>query len=196
MKNKAIMLLAGFCVFLAFGLYFYRSEYLKQKEYADGFEMTITGLHEDIKKERIRLNDSVMLYQAEAKELAFSKKNLEAKYNDLLKASKTRPKDVNSVTGVSIKTHSIDTVTCFVDTFGGIKAHLHDQWARIDVEINKERDAIIDYSFKDSLTIMTIQKKHSLLFGLIKWREHESTKVISHNPKAEISALQTITIIK
>jgi len=87
-------------------------------------------------------------------------------------------------------------VTCLVDTFGGIKAGVHDEWANIDVEINKERQAIFDYSFKDSLTIMTVQKKHSILFGLIKWREHESTKVISHNPNAEISTLQTITIIK
>lgn len=184
------------CLFLGSGMWFYRGAYQKQKHYATSFEETITGLQTDIKRERIRLNDSISLYQAEAQVLAFSKKNLEAKYNDLLKASKTRPKDVNSVTGVSTQTHSIDTVTCLVDTFGGIRAQVHDQWARIDVEINRERQAIIDYSFKDSLTIMTIQKKHSILFGLIKWRSHESTKVISHNPNSEVSTLQTITIIK
>ena len=196
MKNKIIILLVSACLALGSSAYFYRKSYQKQKEYATQFEETITGLHTEIKKERIRLNDSVMLYQAEAKTLAFSKKNLEAKYNNLLKASKTRPKDVNFVTGVSTQAHSVDTVTCLVDTFGGIKTGVHDEWTNIDVEITREKEAIIDYSFKDSLTIMTIQKKHSILFGLIKWRSHESTKVISHNPKAEVSALETITIIK
>ncbi len=196
MKNKVIIVLVGLCIALGSGMYFFERAYEKQKEYATSFEETITGLQTDIKRERIRLNDSISLYMAEAQTLAFSKKNLEAKYNDLLKASKTRPKDVNSVTGVSIQAHKVDTVTCLVDTFGGIKAGVHDEWANIDVEINKERQAIFDYSFKDSLTIMTVQKKHSILFGLIKWREHESTKVISHNPNAEISTLQTITIIK
>lgn len=196
MKNKVIVALVVMCLFLGAGTWFYRGAYQEQKHYATSFEETITGLQTDIKRERIRLNDSISLYQAEAKVLAFSKKNLEAKYNDLLKASITRSKDVNSVTGVSTQTHSIDTVTCLVDTFGGIKAQVHDQWARIDVEINRERQAIIGYSFRDSLTIMTIQKKHSILFGLIKWNSHESTKVISHNPNAEVSALQTVTIIK
>lgn len=196
MKNKIIIILSIICVALSLGLKGFYSQYVKQKKLANAFETTITDLHSEIKRERIRLNDSIMLYQAEANTLAFSKKNLEAKYHDLLKASKTRPKDVNSVTGVSTQTHSIDTVTCLVDTFGGIKAGIHDAWTDIDVEITQEREAIFDYSFKDSLTIMTVQKKHSILFGLIKWKSHESTKVISHNPNAEVSALETITIIK
>lgn len=196
MKDRVIEVLLIVCVCLGAGMYAYMKAYQKQKEYAVSFEETITGLQTDIKKERIRLNDSISLYMAEAKTLAFSKKNLEAKYNDLLKASKTRPKDVKSVAGVSTQAHKIDTVTCLVDTFGGIKAGVHDEWAKIDVEITKERRAIFDYSFRDSLTIMTVQKKHSILFGLIKWREHEGTKVVSHNPNAEISTLQTITIIK
>ena len=196
MKNKVIALLIGACIVLGGTVHFYRKSYQKQKEYAVQFEETITGLQSEIKRERIRLNDSVSLYQAEAKTLAFSKKNLEAKLHDLLKASKTRPKDVNSVTGVSTKAHSVDTVSCLVDTFGGIKAGVHDKWTDIDVEITKDRKAIFDYSFKDSLTIMTVQKKHSILFGLIKWKSHESTKVVSHNPKADVSALEAITIIK
>lgn len=196
MKNKIIVILSIVCVALSLSLKGFYSQYVKQKKLANAFETTITDLHSEIKRERIRLNDSIMLYQAEANTLAFSKKNLEAKYHDLLKASKTRPKDVNSVTGVSTQTHSIDTVTCLVDTFGGIKAGVHDAWTDIDVEITQEREAIFDYSFKDSLTIMTVQKKHSILFGLIKWKSHESTKVISHNPNAEVSALETITIIK
>lgn len=196
MRDKTVTVLLVLCIVLGAGLYSYYEAYHKQKEYATSFEDTITGLQTEIKKETIRLNDSISLYQAEARTLAFSKKNLEAKYNELLKASKTRPKDVNAVTGVSTHTHSVDTVICLVDSFGGIKAGVHDQWADIDVEINRERKAIIDYNFKDSLTIMTVQKKRSILFGLIKWREHESTKVISHNPNAEITSLQTITIIK
>lgn len=184
------------CFVFGFCAYKYRAKYNEQKILASSFEETITGLHTDFNKEKIRLNDSILLWQAEAKNLSYSKKNLEAQYNDLLKASKIRPKDVNSVTVVSTHTHSVDTVVAYVDTFGGIKAHLYDRWAKINVDIDKERQAIFDYSFKDSLSILTVQKKHSILFGLFKWKSHESTRVISHNPNAEIVGLQTVTIIK
>ncbi len=196
MKNKLIVILIVWCVALTLGVGAYRSAYLQQKMYATSFEETITGLHTEIKKERIRLNDSISLYMAEANDLAVSKKNLEVMYGELLKASKTKSKDVGSITGVNTVIHTIDTVVCLVDSFGGVNAQLHDQWADINVNIDRDRQAIIDYSFRDSLTIMTVQKKHSILFGLIKWKEHESTKVVSHNPNAEISSLQTITIIK
>lgn len=159
-------------------------------------ESTITDLNQEIKYTQLRLNDSISVYQAEVKSLSFTKDNLEAKYKKLLKASQLKPKDVNTITEVVTVIHEVDTVLAEVDTFGGIKAQLQDPFVSIDVEVQPDLNTVIDYEVRDSLTVVTVQKKHSWLFGLIKWKEHKSTRVINHNPKASIVDLQTIDVIE
>ncbi len=163
---------------------------------ASMLETTISDLNQEIKQTRIRLNDSIELYQAEVKNLNVTQNNLKSKYNKLLLASKTRPKDVDNVTEVTSVIHSVDTVIAVVDTFGGINARMQDAFVSIDVDIFPDRNTIIDYQVRDSLTLLNIQKKHSWLFGLIKWKEHKGIKVINHNPKASITSLQTIDVIE
>lgn len=160
------------------------------------FENTISDLNQEIKHTQIRLNDSIALYQAEVKNLSYSKNNLKAKYDQLLKASKLKPKDVGSVTEIVTVVHQVDTVIAETDTFGGITARLQDPFVSIDVEIKPDLKALIDYEVRDSLTVITVQKKHSWLFGLIKWKEHKSTRVINHNPKANIVNLETIDVLE
>lgn len=159
-------------------------------------ETTISNLNQEIKRSELRLNDSISLYQAEVQNLNYTKDNLEAKYRELLKASKLKPKDVNSVTEVVTVIHEIDTVIAEIDTFGGIKAQLQDPFVNIDVEVQPDLKTIIDYEVRDSLTIISVQKKHSWLFGLIKWREHKETRVVNHNPKASVTNLQTIEVLE
>lgn len=160
------------------------------------FENTISDLNQEIKHTQIRLNDSIALYQAEVKNLSYSKNNLKAKYDQLLKASKLKPKDVGSVTEIVTVVHQVDTVIAETDTFGGITARLQDPFVSIDVEVKPDLKALIDYEVRDSLTVITVQKKHSWLFGLIKWKEHKSTRVINHNPKANIVNLETIDVLE
>lgn len=169
------------------------SEYQKK---ADDLEATINDLNQEIEYTKIKLNDSVELYQAEIRSLNITQSNLENKYNKLLAASKTKVKDVSNVTDVATMVHDVDTVIAIVDSFGGITAKLEDPFVRIDVEVRPDKNAIIDYEMRDSLTLLNIQKKHSWLFGLIKWKESKSIKVINHNPKANIVSLQTIDIIE
>lgn len=195
-KMSVILVLMALLLALGAVCAGYRDQYLKQKERASSFENTITDLRQDISMEKLRLNDSVELYQAQVKSLTFSRDNLQSMYGDLLKASKLRPKDVSSMVNVGLSARSVDTVPVLVDTFGGTHARLEDKWATIDVEINKERQACFDYEFRDSLSVLEIKKKHSLLFGLIKWTSLEATRVISHNPKSKITGLQTIEVIK
>lgn len=163
---------------------------------SDTLETTIIDLNQEIKHTKLQLNDSISVYQAEVKNLSFTKDNLEAKYNKLLKASKLKPTDVNSVTEVVTVVHEVDTVWAETDSFGGIKAQLQDPFVNIDVEVQPNLKTLIDYEVRDSLTVVTIQKKHSWLFGLIKWKEHKGTRVINHNPKASITNLQTIDVIE
>lgn len=169
------------------------AKYHKQSE---TLETTISDLNQQIKYTQICLNDTISVYQAEVKSLNFTKDNLEAKYKKLLEASKVKPKDVSSVTEVVTVVHQIDTVIAIRDTFGGIKASLQDPFVNIDVEVKPDLNTIIDYEVQDSLTVINVQKKHSWLFGLIKWKEHKTTRVINHNPKANITNLQTIDVFE
>lgn len=165
-------------------------------QWSNTLETTISNLNQEIKRSELRLNDSISLYQAEVQNLNYTKDNLEAKYRGLLKASKLKPKDVNSVTEVVTVIHEIDTVIAEIDTFGGIKAQLQDPFVNIDVEVQPDLKTMIDYEVRDSLTIISVQKKHSWLFGLIKWREHKETRVVNHNPKATVTNLQTIEVLE
>lgn len=172
------------------------SQAQKYQKKADTLEATISDLHQEIKYTQIQLSDSISVYQAEVKSLNMTQKNLQAKYNKLLTASKIKPKDVNNVTEVATVVRSIDTVIAVTDTFGGITAKLADPYIDIDVKVFPDFNTIIDYEVRDSLTLFNIQKKHSWLFGLIKWTEHKGIRVINHNPKATIVSLQTIDIIE
>lgn len=192
--NKAgIFLVIGI---LCFALYDANRKASAYHQRANTLETTINDLNQEIEYTKIRLNDSIFLYQAEVKSLNMTHDNLKAKYDRLLAASKVRPKDVGSVTEVTSVTQSKDTVIAVVDSFGGLIASLEDSFVNIDVEVLPDKNTIIDYEVRDSLTILNVQKKHSWLFGLIKWKEHKSVRVINHNPKAKIVNLQTIDVIE
>ncbi len=162
---------------------------------AQSLEATVTDLNQEIKYTQLRLNDSISVYQAEVRALRMTEKNIQARYDRLLSASKIKPKDVDKVTEVTTVIQSVDTVKADSDSFGTIKAQLRDSFVKIDVEVFKDLSTIIDYEIRDSLTILDVQKKHSWLFGLIKWKEHRGIRVINHNPKATIVSLQTIEVI-
>lgn len=176
----------------------YESNYRAAKYHkkSETLETTISDLNQEIKQSKIRLNDSIEVYQAEVKNLNFTKNNLETKYNQLLKASKLKSKDVSSVTEVVTVVHTVDTVIAERDSFGGLKTGLKDSFVCINVEVNPDLRTIIDYEVHDSLTVINVQKKHSWLFGLVKWKEHKETRVVNHNPKASVTNLQTIDIIE
>ena len=168
----------------------------KYKKEADVYENTISDLNQQIKQTEIKMNDSITLYQAEVKNLNYSIDNLNAKYNSLLKASRLRAKDVNSVTNIATKVVDKDTVVAVKDTFNGLRAVYDDRFVRIDVNVLHDLNTIVDYEIRDSLSVINVQKKHSILFGLIKWKSLESTRVINHNPKARIVGLETINVIE
>lgn len=168
----------------------------KYKTSVNALENTISSANAKTKVITIKLNDSIALKQAEVENLKITNKNLQSLYGELLKSSKTKTKDVQNLTQIGTVTTGIDTVICFVDSFGGLQARLVDQYANIKVDIDSARKAIIDYTVKDSLTIISYEKKHSLLFGLIKWKSFEGCKVITHNPKATPATVMSYSIIK
>ena len=168
----------------------------KYKKEADVYENTISNLNQQIKQTEIKMNDSITLYQAEVKNLNYSIDNLKAQYSKLLKSSRLRARDVQSITNIATKVEDRDTVVAVKDTTAGIKAMYCDQFVKINVNVLYNMKTVIDYEIRDSLSVINVQKKHSILFGLIKWKSLESTRVINHNPKARIVGLETINVVE
>ena len=195
-KDNAIIILGAVIVaLLSIGNHW--SYLLKEKNASlDALEHTVSENERKATVLSIKLNDSVQVKQAEIENISMTYKNLQDKYGELLNASSTKPKHVKSLSSLSTVTLGRDTVYCMVDSFGGLRTSFHDDYTDITVEIDTCRKAVIDYSIRDSLTIITYQKSHSLLFGLIKWNEHAGTKVVTHNPKATPVTVMTVNTIK
>lgn len=184
LKENAVLYLIAIVLVLAYIVYAEHNSASKYQKQSATLENTISALNQKVKISEIILNDSIAAKQAEVTSLEITCKNLQSLYGQLLKASNTKAKDVQTLVTAQTITAGTDTVICLVDSFGGLKAHWVDPYINIQVDIDTERKAAIDYSIKDSLTIINYQKKHSILFGLIKWKSYEGCKVITHNPKA------------
>ena len=153
-------------------------------------------MNQKIDRYEIQINDSTRLHAATVKNLRMTAENIQAKYNDLLAASKMKPKDVNNVTSIGTEARDTVFVPVKVDSFGGLQTGYKDNFIDISVNISPEKLATIGYASRDSLSLIVNQKKHSILFGLIKWRSLEKTTIINHNPNATISSIETINVIE
>lgn len=192
--NKCICIIA-----FLLGLYgcWSTDRYLKHKKKAEVLETTITNLNQAMEALEIEMNDSITLHAGRVKALTMSRQNLEAYYSGLLKAANIKAKNVQSVTDVtSLVADKVDSVPVYIDRFGGLSTEYRDAYTRISVCIDSNKVASFDYSIRDSLTILNTQKKHSILFGLIKWSEVEQTTVVNSNPKATIANIRTINVMR
>lgn len=192
--------LAGIFILVFLALVWYSYETTKKlneaKQKSETLETTISDMNQKIERFEIQMDDSTRLHAATVKNLRMTADNIQAKYNELLKASSIKKKDVNSVAIIGTEAKDTVYVPTEVDFFGGLQTGYKDQFIDISVNINPERLATIAYASRDSLSLIVTQKKHSILFGLIKWKSLEKTTVINHNPNATISSLQTIDVIE
>jgi len=192
--------LAGVFILVFIALVWYSVETTKKlneaKQKSETLETTISDMNQKMERFEIQMNDSTRLHAATVKNLRMTADNIQAKYDELLKASSIKKKDVNSVAVIGTEARDTVYVPTLVDSFGGLQTGYKDQFIDISVNINSERLATIAYASRDSLSLIVNQKKHSILFGLIKWKSLEKTTVINHNPNATISSLQTINVIE
>lgn len=193
-KLKAIIcMLMLLCIGYSFKV---TSAYLQEKERATVLNQTINDLNQEIETYEVRLNDSTVVHAARVADLNMTIDNIENYYKDLLKANTIRPKDVSHVTTTETSTHGVEIVPVYVDTFGGMKTSYIDPYTSIIVDIDSAKQAVIDYSIRDSLTIINYQKKHSILWGLIKWKKPSRTVVVSSNPKTTIVNVKSVNNIE
>lgn len=122
-------------------------------------------------------------------------KNIKDRYSEDIEPIKSigvNAKDVTGIQKITTDTHDTIYTPMVSNSFGGLEAHYKDNFATINVSIDSTRNSIINYSIRDSLVIINFQKKHSILFGLIKWRESKKVEVHSLNPKTTISGFEVI----
>jgi hypothetical protein len=184
LKKNIVWYLCAIVIVLGYMVHHEYNKGVQYQKQSDTLENTISALNQKVKVSEIKLADSITAKQAEVVSLEMTNKNLQSLYGQLLQASQTKSKDIQTLVVTKTITSGTDTVLCLVDSFCGLKAHWADPYINIQVDIDSAKRAAIDYSIKDSLTIINYQKKHSILFGLIKWKSYEGCKVITHNPKA------------
>lgn len=172
------------------------SAYLQQKERAATLNQTINDLHQEVETYEVRLNDSLVVHAARVADLNMTIDNIETYYKKLLKANTIKPKDVEHVITTETATHGVEIVPVYVDTFGGMKASYNDPYTSIKVDIDNSKKAVIDYSIRDSITIIKYYKKRRILWGLIKWKKPSKTVVVSANPKTTIVNVTSINNIE
>lgn len=122
-------------------------------------------------------------------------KNIKDRYSEDIEPVKSigvNAKDVTGIQKITTDTHDTIYTPMISNSFGVLEAHYKDNFATINVSVDSTRNSIIDYSIRDSLVIINFQKKHSILFGLIKWRESKKVEVHSLNPKTTISGFEVI----
>lgn len=122
-------------------------------------------------------------------------KNIKDRYSEDIEPVKSigvNAKDVTGIQKITTDTHDTIYTPMISNSFGGLEAHYKDNFATINVSVDSTRNSIIDYSIRDSLVIINFQKKHNILFGLIKWRESKKVEVHSLNPKTTISGFEVI----
>lgn len=195
-KNHIILIMAALICSLVLTVNHYADKLSEAKKKANTLEKTIDILGEKLDTFHIAMGDTIQLHAARVKAMDITKKNLENRCGELLRQLSLKPKEVHHYSETSTIIHDTVTVLAEVDTFGGIKARYADEFANIGVAISKDRKALFDYSIKDSLTIFNHQKRHSILFGLIKWNSTEKTTVVNHNPNAVVTNFQSVNIIK
>lgn len=193
-KNGIIACLILLVLVLARIAYYQSDRADYHKGIANALENTISNTTQRMKTSEVKLSDSLVVMQAEVKDLEITCQNLRDIYGKMLKASNTKPKEVEHLTVVETLTQGKDTVWA-EETFKGLTAIFSDKYINIKIDIDTVKRIAIDYLVRDSLTVINYQKKHSLFFGLIKWKSYEGCKVISGNPKSSPNSVISYSII-
>jgi hypothetical protein len=195
-KNTIIALLGAAIVALSLCADYCWERYSEEKEKARQLENTIDQLNQELDTFSVALNDSVRLHAARVQDMKMTIGNLESKCGTLLKKLSEKPKNVEKLVEVETYVHDTVTVAAKVDSTG-TSARYRDDFADIKVLIDYQKNAFFDYSIKDSLTIISTRKRHSILFGLIKWKsKNVKTTIVNHNPKANITKFEAIETLE
>lgn len=169
------------------------------KQKAAQLERTISNAAKPAKQVAVKTDNGVIT-AAVAEPVKMTTANITATQPQVVQVAKgvgARPKDIDEVTALTTSTHDTVYVPLIKEPpNGGLSIRYRDNYASIDVDIDSTETARIDYTFTDSIVITSFQRRHSILFGLIKWKSVEKIEAHSLNPKTTLQSLEVIQKIE
>lgn len=195
LKDRLQLFLIALVLLLSGILFFGYKDWRRQKESIAQLEKSVSQIGKPKQEKKELHTDNGTLTSITTEPVKVTSKNIRERYADDVKEVKDagiKGRDIDELTHINISTrdsvsaelHHVDSTT--------MNVHYADGYARIDVQIDSLRTATIDYEVKDSVVVIAYQKRHRLLFGLIRWKETERVEVHSKNPKAEVESVEVV----
>lgn len=198
MKNKldflgplVVLLLIG----LSYSTYRLHKECRIYKEKATQLEVTAASVGQAPQETTTVKTDKGDITVVSTEPLKATKKVIEARHKEDMKVAQgagVRPKDVDEISHIEVSTGDSVTAPVKEEPFGGLSTHFEDDYTRIDVLIDSAMTATIDYEMRDSIVVLSTRKRHSILFGLIKWKGKAKVEAFSKNPKAKVQSVEVL----
>lgn len=198
MKSKfdyLLPLLAILVIGLTFSTYRLHRECQALRKKASQLENTAANIGQAPQTSTVVKTDSGDITVVATEPLKATAKVTEARYRDDMEIARetgVRPKDVDEMSHIEVSTSDSVTVPVKTEPFGGLTVHFEDSFARIDVRVDSMKTAVIDYEVRDSVVVLSTHKRHSILFGLIKWKGKAKVQAYSRNPKARVTSLEVL----
>lgn len=195
LKDRLQLFLIALVLLLSGILFFGYKDWRRQKESIAQLERSVSQIGKPKQEKKELHTDNGTLTSITTEPVKVTSKNIRERYADDVKEVKDagiKGRDIDELTHINISTrdsvsaelHHVDSTT--------MNVHYADGYARIDVQIDSLRSATIDYEVNDSVVVVAYQKRHRLLFGLIRWKETERVEVHSKNPKAEVESVEVV----
>lgn len=195
LKDRLQLFMIALVLLLSGILFFGYKDWRRQKESIAQLEKSVSQIGKPRQEKKELHTDNGTLTSITTEPVKVTSKNIRERYADDVKEVKDagiKGRDIDELTHINISTRdSVSAELHYVDSTT-MNVHYADGYARIDVQIDSLRTATIDYEVKDSVVVIAYQKRHRLLFGLIRWKETERVEVHSKNPKAEVESVEVV----
>ncbi len=200
-KNRCfITLLLILVMFLSCTTYMLYGERKAYKKQAEQLENTVSHIGMADQTKTVVKTDKGNVTVTGTEPMKATEKNIESRYDEEIKvvhgASGTRPKDVDEISHIETCTSDSVTAPVKVEPFGGLSTHFEDGFTTIDVRIDTAKTAFISYAVRDSIVVVEYSRRHSILFGLIKWKSRSRVEAYSKNHRSEVTSFEVIQRIE
>lgn len=195
----AILLLVLTVLGLGYSTYRLALECKALEKKASQLENTAANIGQAPQSSTVVSTDKGDITVVSSEPLKATDKVIEARHSEdmaIAKETGVKPKDVDEISTISVSTSDSVTAPVKVEPFGGLTAHYEDNYARIDVRIDSMKTATIKYEVWDSIVVINTRKRHSILFGLIKWKGKAKVEAYSRNNKAKVVSLEVLDRIE
>ncbi len=144
---------------------------------------------------QVRWQNGIRTWAAQAQTVYSNKASIEnaMKGSGILNSLGVKSKDVESI--VNYNTETRDSVKMNISTdMGGINAVWCDTWTNISAKIGQDMAAELQYSIRDSFTLVNYVNYKRFLFW--KWGRKDEYILTARNPHTRILGLKVVKVVK